>query len=389
MTDVRQASVQQKLISFYTIIERCLRNDQRVNVVVVLGAKNIVEGRAIYTECLSDYLQDKGFNLIFVTPASWLSERLMALIYVAIYFAKLRGDFATRLNFACLSALARVRINTFYALYDALPCRHWLGLTGGVELPALKYRRDQSAAGACINALQFGQASLEQRHFAAYKVDNFFVYDELSASVFKRLHMQVTDLVLAGSPEFEYHKSRLRNEKLAEEAKLNIIFVDQPVLQRGEYNAEFIRACYSMLRALNDDPDIRLRIKRHPRGSAFDGVQLSDFSVVDDWSDCLSKAHVVIGFFSNLCDFALSCGRVTFYVGSSAVLDREKNEWITSQGGYISDDIDYVRREISQLKRQCPELARNIISSARSASNLSSEIIYNKMVACSESKAFA
>ncbi|TBU81918.1 hypothetical protein DNK06_05200 [Pseudomonas daroniae] len=309
--------------------------------------------------------------------------------YAVGYFLKLQGGLAQRLNFACLSALSRVRIKVFQDIYDVLPCGHWFGLTGGVELPTFRLRRDLSATESCINALQFGQASLEQQHFSGYSVDNFFVYDDFSKRIYQELNMQVGNMVVTGSPEFEYHTGLLCNERLLEEERLNVLFVDQPVQQRGEYTKEYLQACYSMLGALNSGSDINLKVKLHPRGSAFSPVQLSNFSVVDDWSACLSRSHVVIGFFSNLCDLALLNGRTTFYVGSESILDQAKHDWVINQGGYVTDDIDSVQQIIGRLKTQHAQLARQIILRAAMKAELPSELIYRKMVACSETKAVA
>ncbi|MGG5872980.1 hypothetical protein [Pseudomonas peli] len=384
MTDVRQASVQKKLMSFYRIISCCLNEGRRVNVIVALGKKDSKNTELIYSDYLADYLQHEGFNLLFIKPATWRAGRLSALKYVVTYFAKLRGDFAQRLNFACLCALARVRIRIFQDIYDALPCSNWLGLTGGVELPAFKFRRDLVGAGPAISALQFGQASVEHQHFAGYNVDNFFVYDDLSAQVYWQLDMRVSHMLVVGSPEFEYHTGLLCSEKLLEEERLSVVFVDQPVQQRGEYSEEYLLACYAMLQALNNDPAISIKVKPHPRGSAFFGTAVTDFSVIEDWSEGLSRAHVVVGFFSNLCDLALRTGRITFYVGSEAVLDKNKRDWIVSQGGYVVDDIDSVWREILRLKSCYVGLANQIVGHATPASDLPSEIVYKKLVDCSD-----
>ena len=389
MTDVRLASVQQKLMSFYSIIDRCLKDGRRVNVIVALGRKDKIKTELIYSECLADYLKVEGFNLVFVRPVAWRGGRLTALIYVAVYFTKLCGSFAHRLNFACLSALARVRVNTFQDIYEALPCSNWLGLTGGVELPAFKSRRDVVGVGPFISALQFGQASVEQQHFAGYCVDNFFVYDEFSAKVFRQLDLRVSNMLVTGSPEFEYHTRLLCNEKLLEEERLSVVFIDQPVQQRGEYSEEYLLACHAMLQALNNDPEINIKVKPHPRGSAFESTLLTGFSVAEDWSDCISRAHVAIGFFSNLCDLALRNGRITFYVGSGAVLGEEKCDWIASQGGFVVDDIDFVWQEILRLKSLHMELANQVALFTASPSEAPSEVIYKKMVACSETQTVA
>ncbi len=389
MTDVRPASIQQKMMSFYTIIECCLKDGRCVNVIVALGRKDKKKTELIYSECLAAYLRIDGFNLVFVKPVPWRTGRLPALIYVATYFSRLRGSFAYRLNLAYLFAFSRMRINTFQDIYDALPCSNWLGLTGGVELPALASRRDTVGAESTINALQFGQASMEQQHFSGYKVDNLFVYDNFSEKVFRQLKMRASDILISGSPEFEYHMGLLCNEKLLEEERLSVVFIDQPVQQRGEYSEKYLLACRAMLQTLNDDQEIDIKVKLHPRGSAFETTPLIGFSVVEDWSDCLSKAHVAIGFFSNLCDLALSAGRITFYMGSEAVLGKEKCDWITGQGGVVVKNIEFVQHEILRLKRLHLELANQIALSATKPSRSPSEIIYNKMVVCSETQTVA
>lgn len=383
LTDTRKASVQQKLLSFYSIIDRCLAHGQIINIIVSVDHKNIASSRVIYSECLSDYLCDENFNLLFVAPRSWVG-RFLTIIHVAIYFKELDGSFAERLNFACLSALARVRIRTFRHIYAALPCRHWLGLTGGIELPAFISQRDRFSDETSINALQFGQASLEQKHFSGYKVDSLFVYDDLSGNIFNSLNMQVGNILVTGSPELEYYMNRLCNEKLHEEKMLNVLLVDQPVQQRGEYSAACISKIYAMLRALHDDPEVNLKLKLHPRGSAFDAMQRIDIPIVQDWSDGLSRAHVVIGFFSNLCDLALYSGRITFYIGSEAILDKMKTSWVINHGGYVSNDVEFVWRELLTLKERRAELCDKVISSTRLVSYLPSEIIYKTLVACSE-----
>lgn len=389
MTDVRPASVQQKLMSFYALIDRCLNDRQRVNLVVTVGRKSGNSVYRTYSSYLYKYLERENFNLVLIKPSAWSFDRVWAIFYAVIYFSKLRGGLAQRLNFACLSALSRVRIRAFQDIYDALPCSHWLGFTGGVELPTFRFRRDSSATESSVSALQFGQASLEQQHFSGYSVDNFFVYDELSRRIYQKLNMQVRNMVVTGSPEFEYHTSLLCNERLVKEDRLSVLFVDQPVQQRGEYSKEYLQACYAMLNELNNQSDIKLKLKLHPRGSAFTSVQLSSFSVADDWSASLSSSHVVIGFFSNLCDLGLQNGRVTFYLGSTSILDQAKQDWVASQGGHVTDDIDGVKQMIDNLKSQYAQIAKQIMLHSAMEAELPSELIYKKMVACSESKAVA
>jgi len=389
MTDVRPASVQQKLMSFYTLIDRCLNDRQRVNLVVALGGGSDASVYRSYSNYLDKYLKDENFNLVLVKPSVWSFTRAWTVFYAVIYFTRLRGSAAQRINFACLSALSRVRISTFRDIYDGLPCCHWLGLTGGVELPTFRFRRDQSATRCSVSALQFGQASLEQQHFSGYSVDNIFVYDDLSRLIYTKLNMQVASIEVTGSPEFEYHTSLLCNEKLFEEDRLNVLFVDQPVQQRGEYTEEYLQACYTMLEKMNNESDVVLTVKLHPRGSAFGPGQLSNFSIVDDWSAGLSRSHVVIGFFSNLCDLALKSGRVTFYLGSASILDKAKQDWIVSQDGYVTEDIDKVSQIIERLKSQSTLLSKKIMLRSAMESELPSELIFKRMVACCESKAVA
>lgn len=384
MTEARASSVRQKLMSFYPVIDRCLEGGRRVNLVVVVAEKDLDGARVIYTECLANYLWSEQFNLIFFTPVQGLIEKLALLRNIIINLFKLSEPITLRLNFSCIAALARARIKIFYNVYDALPCDHWLGLTGGIEIPALTYRAKQSEKRALISALQFGQASMEQKHFAGYNANNFFVYDKYSASVFNNLNLNVDDIIIAGSSEFEYYASRLDNAKLADESRLNVIFVDQPVIQRSEYSLPFLSAFSKILHTLNKDPEINLNIKLHPRGSAFDSGQLAGLSVAYNWNDCLSRAHVVIGFFSNLCDFALYSGRITFYVGSESILDYEKKQWISERGGYITSDLEYLWGEAMRLKKSYAEIAAQIITAKKPESQLPSLVIYNKMVACSE-----
>ncbi len=384
MTEARASSVRQKLVSFYPIVDRCLEKGRRVNLVVFVAEKDLQGARVIYTECFLDYLQNEKINLIFVTPVQGLIEKLALLNNVIINLFKLREPFAARLNIACLAALARARIKMFYSVYDALPCDNWLGLTGGIELPALKNRVKWSGKRTLISALQFGQASMEQKHFAGYSVNNLFVYDIHSEEVFNRLNLHVDNLVIAGSSEFEYYASRLHNIKLADEDRLNIVFVDQPVMQRSEYSFSFLKSFLKIINAINADPRINITIKPHPRGSAFDAGQLTGLPVAHNWSDCLSRAHIVIGFFSNLCDFALYSGRITFYVGSESILDYQKKQWITERGGYITNDLEYLLLKIMRFKNSYAEIAAQIINSEKQESQLPSSVIYNKMVACSE-----
>lgn len=389
MTDVRPASVQQKLMNFYALIDRCLLDCRRVNLVVVVSRGGEASALCVYSAHLDKYLNNEYFDLILIRPVSRSLNRILAIFYTFNCFTKLRGRLVQRINFACLTAFSRVRIKIFQCIYDALPCEHWLGLSGGVELPTFKSRRDHSGTKSMISALQFGQASLEQQHFSGYNADNFFVYDDLSKLIYQKLNMQVHNMVVTGSPEFEYHTSLLCNEKLLKEDRLNVLFVDQPVQQRGEYTKDYLEACYAMLDELNNDPNITLKLKLHPRGSAFSSPQLSGFSVVDDWSASLSSSHVVIGFFSNLCDLGLRNGRVTFYLGSESILDQAKQDWVVSQGGYVIDDIDSVKQMIEQLKKQYTQLSMQIMQRAAMETELPSELIYKRMVANSESKAFA
>ncbi|WGI26631.1 hypothetical protein QEN58_06105 [Halomonas alkaliantarctica] len=384
MTDVRPVSAQQKLKSFYTIIDRCLKDGREVNLVIILGKNGNKNAVAAYEGSLNRYLKEDGFNIVFVKPISWVCDRLFMFMLMAKYFTKINGSFAQRFNFACLSSISRVRISLYQKIYSLLPCNNWLGLTGGIELPALQFEQQKLTRRCIVNALQFGQASYDQQHFSGYGADNLFVYDVYSKKVFMSLNVNVDNIIVSGSPEFEYDSSLMLNEKLLEENKLSIIFVDQPIRQRGEYSEEYIGYCYDMLKVFNNDPEINFKIKKHPRGSAFEDNMLDHFTIVKEWGESLSKAHVVIGFFSNLCDFALCCGRITFYLGSRSIMGGVKCDWIVSQGGYVVSEIDFLFYEIGHLKKQTQEIAKKIISNGSDQTVSPSDIIYKRMVAHSE-----
>lgn len=386
MTDTRKASIEQKLNSFYPIIERCLTDSRSVTVVVTLGQTSSTQVQNTYSDCLADFLKNKYFNLYFLKPTMWNLGFVTTMAYIVKHYLKQRGTFVCRFNFACLSGLACARIRFFRDVYRELPCQNWLGLTGGVELPAFSYQRGCSSSVTTINALQFGQASLEQQHFSGYLVDKLFVYDELSRQMFEKLNMKVGKMIVSGSTEFEFHTNALQNNRLLEQNRLSIVFVDQPVQHRGEYTKEYLQSCLQLLKSLNDDPELKVIVKPHPRGSAFEGEAWIDFSLADSWADCLSKAHVVVGFFSNLCDFSLISGRVTFYVGNEYVLGAEKRDWIEKKGGFVIDNFEFLFEEISILKNRYVEITSEITSLNASTSARPSGLIFSELEGCDDTK---
>ncbi|WP_085920300.1 hypothetical protein [Halomonas sp. CSM-2] len=386
MTEVRPVSAHQKLKSFYTIIDQCLDNNNKVNVVIILGKKDNKDAIVAYKESLDHYLKIEGFNLVFVKPTAWSFDRLYIFILMTIYFTKIKGSFEQRFNFACLFSISHRRIKFFRKIYSFFPCDNWLGLTGGIELPVFQSKQENETRQCIINALQFGQASDDQQHFSGYRVNTLFVYDSYSKKIFQNLSMSVKNIVVSGSPEFEYQSKFICNNKLLEEDKLNIVFIDQPVKQRGEYSENFLQKFYYFLQLINKDPDVNIEVKLHPRGSAFNDHAWTDFNITNNFSNSFSRAHVAIGFFSNLCDFALVEKRIAFYVGSEYILNKAKRDWVIDNGGYFVDDVEILLKKVIYLKSQHSKLGEQILIDRIPISKSPSAIIYEKMVGYNDTK---
>jgi len=387
LTDIREDPAKQKSLSFDTIIKRFLSEGYSVSIIIPGGNKNRYETLNRYQRIFQKYITSTKFQIIYVSPRWGIIERAACICHIIFFFCYIKCCYNLRFNISCLMALTTVRLNFYKRVFDVATCNHWLGLTGGIELPTLKSRALELEASTCVSALQFGQASDEQRHFEGYNVDRFFVYDELSRSIYEKLSMRVGEIVTCGSPEFEYYLNELKsNNNLASHQKLNIAIVDQPVLQRSEYHISFIKNLESMLHELNNDNLLNFYIKPHPRGTAFTKEFMSKCKVRLCWQECLSNSHVVIGFFSNLCDMALLYNRPTFYLGAEWVLDRNKQDWIISKGGIISGDISVVKFELQKLIKNPAELANNILMKKKYLGAAASEKIFTTMVACSEAE---
>lgn len=384
-TEVRPEGAKQKIASLFPIIDLCLTNGRKVNFVVFTSLADASKALSVYKKLLREYDECSGFNLVVVVPSGRWRTFFYSMASSFVFFFKIKGFGISSLNFSSLLAISHIRIKRFQAMYDILPCQNWLGLTGGVELPALKGRADQRSDNCYISALQFGQASYEQEHFSGYKVDVFFSYDSYSQKIYKELGVNSSRFIVSGSPEFEYHKRSICNYKLKSQNKLSIIFVDQPVMERGEYDRRMLRSFLEYIQCLILDPEINFSVKAHPRSSSFE-TDLS-YNVVDDWADCLSRAHVVIGYFSNLCDFSLISGRPTLYFGCGGILAEEKKAWIHGLGGCVTDDLDVIRYKVEGFKKSFRSLADEIVSSSSESFEKPSSVIYGEMVVRSDAEA--
>lgn len=386
LTDIREEPAKQKSLSFDTVIKKFLSEGYSVSIIVPGGNKDRYETLIRYQRIFQKHTTSSKFNIIYISPRWVLIERVACIFYVIFFFIFIKCSYRRRFNISCLMALSIVKLNFYKRVFDVVTCNHWLGLTGGIELPTLKVRALEVGASTCVNALQFGQASDEQRHFEGYNVDRFFVYDKLSRSIYEKLSMRVGEIVTCGSPEFEYYLNESKSSDLISHQKLNIAFVDQPVFQRSEYHISFVKNLETMLDELNSDNLLNFYVKPHPRGTAFTKEFMSKCKVKLCWQECLSDSHVVIGFFSNLCDMALLSNRPTFYLGAEWVLDRNKQDWITSKGGIVSSDMSLVKFELQKIIKSPAELANNILMKKKYWGAAASEKIFTTMVACSEAE---
>lgn len=355
LTDLRRAGIEQKARSFYSVIEYCLANDNALQVVVPLARNVSVEVENVYLSIYKKYLSDPNFNIVFSRPESAKRQYLIGAL-VALFFAvSLKRRFSgVNRNLSVILSANYIRMWTFFNLFDRLPSKHWLGLTGNIELQALMRRRDAVRSSTTINALQFGQAAKDQHHFSMYSIDRLFVYDAMSEEVYKNLGMTASKILISGSPEFEYSLSSINERRLKDKSELGVLFIDQPVGQRSEYSPEYLNDVLQSLLKISKYSSVTLRVKHHPRGTAFSG-SLPDQAEESDISDLLSTAHVVIGFFSNLVDLALLTGRKTFCFGADRVLDPVKIRWMREHGCVITDDTEQLDNFIREFST-CPEV---------------------------------
>lgn len=365
LTDVRTEGANQKCRSFLTIAEEFLKHGRVVNVVVVAAAFDGERVRKIYQEIFSDLLADRNFNIIIVgfNSAAIRGACIGILTVLMLLSVKLKGR-AWNANLAVLSASLFLRYSQFGRIYDDLKTKSWLGLTGGVELQSFMIRRGQRRSESKICAIQFGQASEDQHHFAGYKVDRLFVYDQYAADLFAARIDQSVSISIAGSPEFEYEAKKLmRIEPEPFSGRLKILFIDQPVHQRSEFTPDFIAQVESQLLVLSGGEAVDLYIKAHPRGSAF-GAFPAEAYCDEEFSKLLSKAHVVVSFFSNLADLSLLTGRTTIYLGAGRIFSARKLDWIREMGGHLVEEPEDLPATIEQAfgqireRTERPELSR-------------------------------
>lgn len=361
LTDLRWVSIEQKARSFYSVIETCLARDMTLNIVVPLGRNVSSDIESLYFEAYQKYLADPRFNIVFSKPDSTKKHYLAAAFVALIFSLRLsRKFYGVNRNIAVILSANYLRMWNFYCLFDDLPSQHWLGLTGNIELQALLRRRDIGGSATTVNALQFGQASMDQHHFFNYSIDRLFVYDSESKDVYKKLGIRAAQMLVSGSPEFEFNLSRINERELEEETELGVLFIDQPVGQRSEYSSEYLTKIYEMLRQIGNYSGVSLMVKAHPRGSAF-VEDIESKAESEDIAELLSKAHVVIGFFSNLIDLALMTGRKTFCLGADRVLDAGKIRWMQEQGCIITDSTQQLDNFIRESSLNPRDLAREVI----------------------------
>jgi len=191
--------------------------------------------------------------------------------------------------------------------------------------------------------------------------------------------MRAKQIVVSGSPEFEFYSRNVNNDRLNCFDKLHILFIDQPVAERAEFDDSILKETFYFLSELNSDSDIMLKVRPHPRGSAFNKGCFDKITDQSDFAQALSNTHVVVGFFSNLCDMAVMSGRPTIYIGSH-VLSSEKVAWVKENNGLATNSFELIRELIFRLKQNPREVSGMINDRSRRRQTLSAQIIYNELV---------
>lgn len=379
ITDLRDFGVKQKAVNFYSVIEKCINEGELVNVVVPLVGSNSLEVRNFYFKVFARYLECDRFNVIFVLKSSPFRSKQVVCLLLVPFFLITRGSLPCRFNLACLCSWHYLRLLSYYRIFDYLSCDNWLGLTGNIELLSLFDRKKRKGSETSVNALQFGQAALDQLHFKNYFVDFFFSYDEPSKEIYTILGIEESSIIVCGSPEFEHYLSSIEDKFIDPTGRLNVLFIDQPVSSRIEYSAEYLSLVYDYFVKLSDDPLVDFKVKRHPRGSAFSGPILKSASSSDDICELLSSTHVVISFFSNLCDLALLKNKPTLCLRADSVLSERKIDWMVSLGCKIVANVEELSSEIEYYRDSPESFADKLAPRVETVYERPSEIIFSRL----------
>ncbi len=362
-TDVRADGVRQKAKSFFTIVNQALELGLTVSVVVHTQIAHAKQVKAIYREVFHQFEERSGFNVVVApfTTASASPISLLVLV-LTLYLRLIKNGSKVTSDFSIITASFVVRQWQFSRIFDDFPTRAWLGLTGGVELPAFAAQRDYRGSNTTVSALQFGQVSEDQYHFEGYKVDNLFVYDDYARQEMGTKVAESCKLIVSGSPEFEYELGRLHAVPTRPfSGRVEVLFIDQPLQQRSEFDSAFVRSLEKVLRDFSVSQSFSVAIKAHPRGSAFTELP-SQLYFTGDIVELLPHAHVVVTCFSNLADLSVLMGARTVYVGADKVLATGKLSWIRENGGTVLDRPEdlgaELESELQQLERNDPDTQR-------------------------------
>lgn len=338
-TDVRAQHARQKARSFFSLVDRALRAGNSVLVIVFTSETETHRIQRDYEDIYSRFLPEPGFRVKVAGFKSRRYQNVWLAVLSAIFFIRaiVARDRNAGPDMAVLLATLTARFWQIGRLFDDFPARAWIGLTGGIELPAMVARRDQSESTSTISALQFGQVARDQYHFDGYNVDTLFVYDQHALQVMSKRVSWKCEVVIAGSPEFENELMMLSTLSRPQfDDTLTVLFIDQPVGQRSEFDEAFLQALDRAAIALFESQSVNFIVKSHPRGTAFRQLPAECYSD-GEASSLLAKSHLVVSCFSNLADLSVMAGIKTVYVGAGLVLGEAKLEWIRSNGGLVAE----------------------------------------------------
>lgn len=352
-TDVRPDGARQKAKSFFTVIERFLEQGLVVSAIVYTNHANAKKVDTLYRDIFSQFKHHSEFRIVVAqfNAMPWRTLWLAILtMLVSLRLAPKYPNAGSELSITIASLAARNW--QFRRLFDDFTTGAWLGLTGGIELPALAVRRDQCGSDALISALQFGQVSEDQYHFEGYKVDKLFVYDTHAQNVMASRVSSTSEVIVSGSPEFEYELLRLGDiPPRPYSGCLELLFIDQPIRQRSEFDDAFVKSLENVLLQLSESGSVKVAIKTHPRGSAFFDLP-PELYFTGDIAEQLPHAHIVVTCFSNLADLSVLNGTTTIYVGASRVLGEGKLTWIRDSGGKVLERPEDLEAAI-RIEQRC------------------------------------
>lgn len=374
--DLRPNYLVSKLAYLLPVMNKFLEKGKKVRLIVEGGAvsqeiKNEIE--MVCKNCLSER---SLFSCVYSSRRSLKNIRWIGVI--SLTMSKWSDLAITKQYVLSMSAF-------FENLVLKYPAKSWVGLIDSYQISMIKEAVKKNQLPSTVGAIQYGTPDYTQLAYRYFQPDILFANDQPSSAIYNALSIR-SRCIETGSLEAE---SLLKGLSREEGARTVVVFFDQPILQREDFDQALVDSTYQFLLRISKFNNIDVLIKCHPRkpkDSLPSALQESSvcFLEGENLGQIFMRSTFSISFTSSLLDVAAYAGSLPISIGGDRYYSEGQKKSLELAGGIISEDFKQLEEIISlsaasvEYKRKLAHKTKKIHSNYCSQFK-PSEIIYKTL----------